>query len=140
MSAQSAFFLLFVGLWLAWGALWLGLSWNVKAVAERESAGSRLAHILPLIVSAWLLADRHTPLGPLNDRFVPYAYWPPTVGVVLTAAGLLFAIWARLTLGGNWSGIVTLKKDHELIIRGPYRWVRHPIYTGLLLALKIGRA
>ena len=46
----------------------------------------------------------------------------------------LFAIWARNVLGRNWSGIVTLKQDHELIRTGPYRYVRHPIYTGLLIA------
>jgi len=44
-------------------------------------------------------------------------------------------VWARVHLGGNWSGIVTLKEDHELVRRGPYRWVRHPIYSGLLLAI-----
>src|SRR4051794_28656255 len=43
---------------------------------------------------------------------------------------LLF--WARAVLGRNWSGTITLKEDHELIVRGPYRLVRHPIYTGLL--------
>ena len=45
------------------------------------------------------------------------------------------AIWARRHLGSNWSGLVTFKRDHELICTGPYRWVRHPIYTGLLLAV-----
>ena len=45
-----------------------------------------------------------------------------------------FTVWARIVLGRNWSGIVTVKQDHELITAGPYRWVRHPIYTGLLIA------
>jgi protein-S-isoprenylcysteine O-methyltransferase Ste14 len=54
--------------------------------------------------------------------------------VALVAAGLFFACWARHVLGRNWSGVVTLKDDHELIRTGPYRFVRHPIYTGLLLA------
>jgi protein-S-isoprenylcysteine O-methyltransferase Ste14 len=48
--------------------------------------------------------------------------------------GLLFTVWARIVLGRNWSGIVTVKQDHELVTAGPYRWVRHPIYTGLLIA------
>ena len=54
---------------------------------------------------------------------------------MLTVAGMLFSVWARLTLGRNWSGTVTIKQDHELIQRGPYRIVRHPIYTGMLLAM-----
>ena len=51
---------------------------------------------------------------------------------ILCIAGLLFCFWARAALGRNWSGTVTLKEGHELIQRGPYRLVRHPIYTGLL--------
>jgi protein-S-isoprenylcysteine O-methyltransferase Ste14 len=61
------------------------------------------------------------------------------VGVTLTAVGVGFAIWARFYLGQNWSGAVTIKVDHQLIRSGPYAWVRHPIYTGFLLAI-IGTA
>jgi protein-S-isoprenylcysteine O-methyltransferase Ste14 len=50
----------------------------------------------------------------------------------LCVIGLVFALWARVTLGRNWSGVVTLKEGHELVERGPYRFVRHPIYTGIL--------
>lgn len=53
------------------------------------------------------------------------------VGDVVAIGGVIFAIWARVTIGRNWSGLVTLKKDHELQMRGPYAVVRHPIYTGL---------
>jgi protein-S-isoprenylcysteine O-methyltransferase Ste14 len=55
-------------------------------------------------------------------------------GVVLTALGLAFAVWARLHLGRNWSARPTMKVGHELVTTGPYRIVRHPIYTGLLIA------
>jgi protein-S-isoprenylcysteine O-methyltransferase Ste14 len=54
--------------------------------------------------------------------------------VGLTIAGCLFAIWARITLGANWSGRATVKAGHELITAGPYALARHPIYTGLLTA------
>jgi protein-S-isoprenylcysteine O-methyltransferase Ste14 len=66
--------------------------------------------------------------------------WPrsPTaygIGVILVIAGLAFAIWARVHLGSNWSGTVSIKQGHELIRSGPYAYVRHPIYTGLITAL-----
>ena len=59
--------------------------------------------------------------------------------------GLLVTLWARWTLAGNWSSDVTFKQGHELIRRGPYRFVRHPIYTGLLMmclgtAIEIGHS
>ena len=55
------------------------------------------------------------------------------VALVLVVVGAAFAIWARVTIGANWSGTVTLKEDHELMQRGPYHVVRHPIYSGLSL-------
>lgn len=61
------------------------------------------------------------------------------IGLALTVAGLAFAMWARRHLGKNWSAVVTIRTDHELIRTGPYRFIRHPIYTGILLAM-IGTA
>jgi protein-S-isoprenylcysteine O-methyltransferase Ste14 len=65
--------------------------------------------------------------------------------VALAVLGLFLALWARGTLGKNWSGTVTFKENHELIERGPYALVRHPIYTAMLLmylgtALALGRS
>ena len=57
------------------------------------------------------------------------------IGLALTAVGVGIAIWARLSLGANWSGTVTLKSGHELIRAGLYRWIRHPIYTGILVGM-----
>ncbi|HXQ79928.1 MAG TPA: isoprenylcysteine carboxylmethyltransferase family protein [Opitutaceae bacterium] len=56
-------------------------------------------------------------------------------GIMTCAAGLALAIWARHTLGRNWSGTPTIKEGHELVENGPYRLVRHPIYTGILVAV-----
>ena len=72
---------------------------------------------------------------PLNPRVIPRIDALAWTAVVLCIAGLAFCIWARFTLGRNWSGVVTFKGGHELITRGPYALVRHPIYTGLLTML-----
>ena len=126
---------LFPFLWLVFIAIWIVMAHGGKAVAERESVYSRLSHYLPLAIAIYLLAAPYVPIAPLSYRFVPLALWPIRLGAALTFAGIAFAIWARIRLAGNWSSDVTLKRDHELTVDGPYRWVRHPIYTGILVAL-----
>jgi protein-S-isoprenylcysteine O-methyltransferase Ste14 len=132
------FFSLFLVMWGGWLALWNVMARNVKEAAQTENRASRLSHIVPLLIAACLLVAR-VPLPLLNDRFVPLAIWPAALGAALTFAGLAFCVWARFVIADNWSSDVQLKRDHELIVEGPYRWVRHPIYTGLLLAF-IGSA
>lgn len=121
-------------MWLAWLIYWFIAGRNVKETRQVESFASRAAHIVPLVIAFMLLSPRRLPGGFLGQQIVAWndAFYP--TGVVLVAAGLLFACWARYVLGRNWSGVVTVKDDHELIRTGPYRYVRHPIYTGLLLA------
>jgi protein-S-isoprenylcysteine O-methyltransferase Ste14 len=129
----TLFTLLFVGMWVGWFVLWRVMALRVKAAAQSEGLASRLSHLAPLVIAGCLLAAPHVPFPVLNDRFVPLALWPDWLGVALTSTGLLFCVWARFVLAGNWSDFVQVKQDHELVIDGPYQWVRHPIYTGLLL-------
>src|SRR5579875_1132334 len=119
------------GLWIAWLVLWIGLAVWSKRTVRQEPMWSQPVHVVPLGVAIWLFSVARV----LQGRFLPYGdgwWW---LGAVLVAAGMAWTVYARAVLGRNWSGTVTLKQQHELIRSGPYRWTRHPIYTGLLLAL-----
>lgn len=122
-------------LWLSWGVYWWVASRDVKATMRSESLPSRLLHLAPLALAALLLAIPTHLMPTLDPGFWPTpSIWPFWVGAGITAAGLMFAVWARLHLGRNWSAMVTLKENHELVTSGPYGIVRHPIYTGLFAA------
>lgn len=123
------------GLWLLWLAGWTISAFRTKPVLRTEGIALRLSHLIPLGLGVVLLTFRHAGGAFLAMRIFPRTVWSFWFGVVLVALGLGFAAWARIHLAGNWSGTVTLKHDHSLTRTGPYRLVRHPIYTGLLAAI-----
>jgi protein-S-isoprenylcysteine O-methyltransferase Ste14 len=135
MMAHSIFAGMFLALWGGWLLYWLLTAGDVTAARWHEPIGSRLLHIVPFALGMALLAmDRNLPPVMLQ-RLMPHSDGIAVAGAILTAAGLGIAVWARRRLGRNWSGTVTLKEGHTLVRDGPYRVIRHPIYSGLLLAI-----
>lgn len=125
---------LFDAMWLAYLIYWWVKSTNVKTAELIESALPRRIRFVSIVCAAALLAFPDIPLAFLDRHIISLGIVRFWIGCVLTLSGLLFSIWARNHLGQNWSQAVTIKKDHELVTSGPYALVRHPIYTGLLLA------
>jgi len=133
------------GLWLAFVAVWLTWALRAKPVKRRESAASRLSYTALTVAGAYTMFASsdprwlHSPIFPAS-RWLQTLIFPAGPGlqflaILITAMGMGFAIWARVYLGGNWSSSVTIKVGHQLVRTGPYRWVRHPIYSGLILGL-----
>ena len=121
-------------LWITWLIYWAVSARDVKATRVRQPLRLELLHRVPIIFAAMLLAAPRALPRVLTMRFLPAGGPLVLLGPILVAAGLGFAVWARRHLGRNWSVNVVVKEDHALIRTGPYRYVRHPIYTGMLLA------
>jgi protein-S-isoprenylcysteine O-methyltransferase Ste14 len=135
-SLESARALQIVGcFWIVLGVYWAVSALRRKPTKKEEHLVERLRHLVPVMVAFLLLSQADPSYGWLGLRFVPESGTLSLLGIGLAAAGVAFAIWARWHLGANWSAAVSIREQHDLIRSGPYRAVRHPIYTGLLLAI-----
>jgi protein-S-isoprenylcysteine O-methyltransferase Ste14 len=121
--------------WIVFLLYWFFSALKLKAVKQREPHRERVVYLVFMVAAYFLMFNDRLSLGWLGQRFVPDTVAIGATGVAITAVGVAFAIWARWHLGQNWSATVTLKEGHELIRSGPYGRIRHPIYTGMLLAL-----
>ncbi len=121
--------------WYAFGLFWLAAAFRVKSTKAIEPAPARIYTIALLAAAFYLLFAHEVPIPWLNQRFIPVNSLFGKLGVALTFLGVAIAIWARIAIGSNWSARVVVKQGHELVRSGPYAYVRHPIYTGFLLAV-----
>jgi protein-S-isoprenylcysteine O-methyltransferase Ste14 len=124
----------YVVLWVIFLAVWILAAASTKRSMRRDSSISRFVYGMLVPLGAYLVIQPGR-FGAFNVRLLPATWAVNLCGLTITGAGLGFAIWARFTLGRNWSGAVTVKAGHELIRSGPYRFVRHPIYSGILAGL-----
>lgn len=120
--------------WTAWSlwmgflaSWWLAALWTAKAVRGNSHASRGLDYVVYTI--SFVLLFTPSRLSPSLWREPPAVGWPL---VAVEAAAFAFAWWARLHLGRLWSGMITLREGHRVVDTGPYRLVRHPIYTGFI--------
>ena len=124
----------FIGLCFAiFFVFWVATSFTTKRTVERRGRWIGPSVVVALGYSLVRVGFLHAPW--LNGLLWHRTLLTGLLGDAMALAGLAVMLWARVTLGRNWSGGVVLKADHELVTSGPYRFVRHPIYSGLLLLM-----
>jgi protein-S-isoprenylcysteine O-methyltransferase Ste14 len=116
---------------VGWGIFWL--YWLVAAFSMKRGRvpPSRELRIRALVIVVAILLAR---VGVFRGHSLNTDLWLGGLGLALFALGLGFACWARLHIGRNWGTPMTQKDEPELVTSGPYHLVRHPIYSGILVA------
>jgi protein-S-isoprenylcysteine O-methyltransferase Ste14 len=127
--------------WAIFALYWFVSASSVKPTQETEGRLAGNWHSIWLIIGGLFLSNVPflamvgVPVSSLTTLLIPHSIVINGVITVLAVAGLIIAVMARRTLAGNWSRAVAFKENHELITTGLYRYVRHPIYTGVLLMI-----
>jgi protein-S-isoprenylcysteine O-methyltransferase Ste14 len=121
-------------LYLLLTAVWLGSMPFVKRTLRKQPISSGLQHTIVVGAGLYLLFGSSSMPDWLNQPVFTVTLPIALAGFGLAICGVGLSIWARLILGENWSSSPSIKQDHALIVTGPYRAVRHPIYTGFLIA------
>jgi protein-S-isoprenylcysteine O-methyltransferase Ste14 len=127
------------GPWVVFLAYWIIAARKTNRTERKEPFAWRYGIMFIEIVGFVILFDDHADIGVLGHKIIPRSIALMIVSVALTWAGIGLALWARTHLGQYWSGRITIKEDHKLIRTGPYARLRHPIYSGLDVAV-IGSA
>jgi len=134
MTARDAFRILVQLPWIVFLVYWIVASIKTRTTRTKESFVSRYSILFIEVVGYVLLFSREAGIGFLGTLFMPRSLAIAILGVILTWLGIGLAIWARYHLAENWSARITIKEDHQLIRTGPYSHLRHPIYSGIILA------
>jgi protein-S-isoprenylcysteine O-methyltransferase Ste14 len=122
-------------IWAAFGVYWVGAGFKSKQAQTQELPAYRLLRLGILVIVFSLLFWPRTASGILGRRFVPDFPAIAYAGFAAALIGLAIATWARIHLGQYWSDQVVIKVEHRLIRTGPYVYMRHPIYSGVLLCV-----
>jgi protein-S-isoprenylcysteine O-methyltransferase Ste14 len=123
--------LLAVAILCIFSLYWSAAAKNSKPAVSSESKASRRFHLIVLNAGVLLLIFSFSIPG-FRNPVLPASPILQLAGLTIEVAGFALAIWARRTLGANWSGEVRIATGHQLVRTGPYQWIRHPIYTAVL--------
>lgn len=131
MSRITAIIYIWSAFWFYWILSAVKTRLEVKKESSRQQSSQRAIH-LTLILIAFFITFFRFKSSSLWNKIIPYYASVEYIGIIVLIISLLFAIWARIVLGSNWSGAIQKVKGQRLVCQGPYKYIRNPIYTGIV--------
>ncbi|MGB0949338.1 MAG: methyltransferase family protein [Marinirhabdus sp.] len=127
-------FLILTVIWIITGIYWVIAGQKIKKAKKKEDIRFRVFYMFFWVAPVLITFFNAIPTQWLNKRLYIENSTLNIVAFILAIVSLAFMVWSRVVLGENWSGRVAIKENHNLITSGPYRYVRHPMYTGFIFA------
>jgi len=121
--------------WVVLLLVWVVSAWRTKRTVRGQSIAWQFLYTAILLVGVYTIFAKQSGIPWLDRPLFPVTVPIVLAGFLVVLMGVAFSIWARIMLGSNWSNRVTVKENHTLVRTGPYRVVRHPIYSGMLLGM-----
>jgi protein-S-isoprenylcysteine O-methyltransferase Ste14 len=121
--------------WLVFIVFWIVSAFSSKRTIRRNWSFLWFRLVFIVIILLFFRSELSQGFGGGYQNFILTNPWEGLLGVVLCGMGIALAIWARVYLGRNWGMPMSLKEHPELVTTGPYAYIRHPIYSGVLLAM-----
>ena len=122
-------------LWLVLALVWIVNALRTKRTVRSQSSGAQMLYTAILVLGVLMIFAKQSGFPWLDRQLFPVSVPVVLAGFLVVLMGVAFSIWARLILGSNWSNRVAVKENHTLVRTGPYRIVRHPIYSGILVGM-----
>ncbi|HEV8666433.1 MAG TPA: isoprenylcysteine carboxylmethyltransferase family protein [Candidatus Paceibacterota bacterium] len=133
MNPQGYFEVILLACWIVFVGYWIYSAPKAKRTVGSSFFGAGIAWRLLIVIAVVAIAKVQPHI--LLQTFVTSSLWWGVLSCALAIAGVCIAIWARYYLGCNWGMPMTVKENAELVTSGPYKWIRNPIYTGVMLIL-----
>lgn len=117
--------------WVCWIIAGIRIRWSVKSENAGQKGIPRFLHLFFVVLAFWLSLSNYNNLI-LWKIIIIQGQHIKVIGLLLLTLFLAFSIWARIILGRNWSGAIQKVQGQRLVTKGPYKYIRNPIYTGII--------
>ncbi|SHJ99149.1 methyltransferase family protein [Propionispora hippei] len=116
--------------WVYWIITGIRTQYNIKTEKAGQKRSQRFSHVFFVVAAFWLSLSFYN--NSFFGKVIIQGQYVKIIGLLLLTLSLVFSVWARILLFKNWSGVIQKVQGQRLVTKGPYKYIRNPIYTGII--------